>query len=104
MSCACEFEAKIQVQCALEVVSIIRSGEALEKKSDLLKHSGCIVGCLGAYTDTSDAPVPFGQLPEDLESCCNEVEALCTGEGAQANPILVAVLMKLVQLILSKYL
>jgi hypothetical protein len=90
----------------LEVVGIVRAGEALERKSELLKHIGCIVGCMGAFTDNADAPQPFGEvvLPDDLESCCNEVEAVCSGEGYAINPAVVALLLKLVELVLNKYL
>lgn len=105
MSCPCDFEPKIQINCALEVVAVIRSGEAMERKSELLKHIGCIVGCLGAYTDTADTPQPSGQgeLTDDLESCCNEVEAVLSSEAYALNPMVVALLLRLVELALNKY-
>lgn len=106
--CSCEFEPKINVQCGLAIVKIVRSGEALEQRAELLKHAGCLIGCLGAYLDDgSEEPRPFatsGQLPQELGVCCDEVEAALSGEGYAVNPLVVSLLLKLAELVIRKYL
>ena len=109
MSCACEFEPKIQVACGLELVNIIRSGEIVERKGEALMHAGCIVGCLGASLKGDDGEQVFGQAPnaapDDLESCCNELEAICGGTEPEVyglNPMVVALLLKLAELLLKR--
>lgn len=101
------FEPKIDLQCALDIVRIVRSGEAVEKRAKLLKHIGWLSGCLGAYMDDGDEQTPFatsGELPQDLEACCDEVEAQLSGEAYSVNPLVVSLVLKLVELVVRKYL
>lgn len=105
--CSCEFESKINVQCGLAIVRIVRSGEAIEKRAELLKHAGCLIGCLGAYLDGGEEQTPFataGELPQELEACCDEVEAQLSGEAYSVNPLVVSLLLKLAELVIRKYL
>ncbi len=107
----CEFEPKIQVDCALELFAIVRSGDLLERRGDALEHAGCALGSLGAYINQSSAPEPFGapaeySLPTDLDSCCNELESHLTAdvEGYGANPLVIALLTQLAKLVLARLL
>ncbi len=109
MDC-CVFEPKIEVECALEILRILRGGDAAKQKGDLLEHAGCLVGSLGAYLNSLDDPQLMGEaahdLPCNLDECCAEVEASLTGMQATAaiNPAVLALLLRLAELLIAKYL
>ncbi len=110
MDC-CEFEPKIQVECALEILRILRGGDAIQQKGDLLEHAGCLVGSLGAYLNSLDDPQLMGEaahdLPCNLDECCDEVEATLGSVGANEvgiSPAVVALLLRLAELLIAKYL
>lgn len=112
--CPCEFEAKIQVGCVVELVKIARSGDALSQKSEVLKHAGCVVGCLGAYVEQFESPRPSvgaAELPDTVEGCCDAIENAMpedtdgSEEGFRAiNPIVLALILKLIEKLIAKYL
>ena len=113
MDC-CVFEPKIQVECALEILRILRGGDAIKQKGDLLEHAGCLVGSLGAYLNSQDESHFVGvaavDLPCNLDECCDEVEASLTSldvgmVGSPAiSPAMIALLMRLAELLIAKYL
>ncbi len=115
MSCDCTFEPKINVDCALEILRIVRTGDLIAAKAELLQHAGCLIGCLGAYLDGQTEPHLFSAAPVDLpctlEECCDEIEASVDASdgtakfGAAAiSPAMVALLLKLAELLIAKFL
>lgn len=110
MACDCEFVGEIKVQCVLEIVRIIRSGDVLAARAELLQHVGCVIGSLGKYMEgTVDAmAVGAAGVPCSLEECADELERLCpsTEEASvmAINPALLALLLKLAELLIEKYL
>ncbi len=115
MSCDCTFEPKINVDCALEILRIVRSGDLIASKADLLKHAGCLIGCLGVYLDDQTEPHLFTSAPVDLpctlEECCDEIEdSIDVSDGpatfgaAAISPAMVALLLKLAELLIAKFL
>jgi len=121
MPCDCEFKPVIQVDCVLDIVRIIRGGTFLEERSQLLQDVGCVVGSLGKYLGDNTV----GTLesvdytpPSTLEDCADELErvvgekhALGTTHGHEesiksvaVNPQLLAILLKVIQLLIAKYL
>lgn len=107
MACDCEFEAKINIHCVMEVVGIVRGGELLTKRAEVLKHAGCTLGCLGAYMD--DEPAAFSDesdfdVPCTLEGCCDELEAQCGGDAPAMGPIVTLLIKQLIKLILEQIL
>jgi hypothetical protein len=105
MDC-CEFEPKIQVQCVLDLVSIVRNGGLVEQKATVLQHIGCIVGSLGSYIDTQDVPFASGtfDLPNNVDSLCDEIESQLTATGYAISPETWALIIKLAMFLLEKYL
>lgn len=113
MEC-CEFEPKIQVECALEILRILRGGDATNQKGDLLEHAGCLVGSLGAWLNSQTDPQLMGavahDLPCNLDECCDEVEASLSmqatadGEPRAISPAMMALLMRLAELLIAKFL
>ena len=109
MDC-CQFEPKIQVECALEILRILRGGDAIAQKGDLLEHAGCLIGGIGAYLNSLDEPHLMGESPNDLpcnlDECCDEVEASLGGmqasESRAISPAMLALLLRLAELLISK--
>lgn len=110
MTCPCAFEPKIQVSCVMEIITAIRSGDAIAKKGELLQHVGCVLGSLGAYIgpDSQLFAASGVALPCDIEEACNVVEIVLSSppeDGVMAiNPAVLALILKLVELLISKYL
>ena len=106
MAACCEFEPKIQVDCVLSILKIIRSGDLISGKAELLQHAGCVIGCLGKYVEGSPSVV-FGagvDLPETLEECSQEVEqSMSMSQGMTLSPATVALILRLVQLLLTQF-
>jgi len=110
MACACEFQPVIQVDCVLDILRIIRSGDVLSARAELLQHVGCVVGSLGKYLEgeasiAASAPCP---TPCTLEECADELERMLPSQEAASvvaiNPALLALLLKIAQLLIEKYL
>ena len=106
--CPCEFDPKIQVDCAIALIGMVRSGELAAKRGEALRHAGCILGSLGAYLAPDDEPTPFAasDLPCSLEKCCDEVEAVI-GDGVDVfalSPAMVALLVQLAKMALEAWL
>jgi len=110
MSCPCTFEAKIQVSCVMEIITAIRSGDVLSNKGELLQHVGCVLGSLGAYIgpDSQLFAAVAVDMPCTIEEACDECEAAVVGAGEDGlmaiNPAVLALILKLVELLISKYL
>jgi len=110
MSCHCTFEAKIQVSCVMEIITAIRSGDVLSNKGELLQHVGCVLGSLGAYIgpDSQLFAAVAVDMPCTIEEACDECEAAVVGAGEDGlmaiNPAVLALILKLVELLISKYL
>lgn len=108
MAC-CEFEAKIQVECVMDVVGIVRSGELMTKRADVLQHVGCIIGSLGAYLDDDNdeafASADAFDVPCTLEDCCDELEAQCGGDAMTApGPIVMMLIKQIIRLLIEQLL
>lgn len=108
MDC-CQFEAKIRIDCVMEIVGIVRGGELLTKRAEVLQHVGCTLGCLGKYMEGDEAEVFAStagyDVPCTLEDCCNEIEAQCgSGEAATFGPIVQILINQLIKLILEQIL
>lgn len=109
MACACEFQPVIQVDCVLDVLRIIRSGEVLAARAELLQHVGCLVGSLGKYLEgeVSIAVAAFDTFCS-LEECADELERMLPSQESATvlaiNPALLALLLKIAELLISKYL
>lgn len=118
MACPCTFEPVIQVDCVLELIKAVRSGNLLEEKAEILQHIGCTVGSLGKYLDTNDdddsesifthtsTPAPE---PATIEECCDQLETqmqLTQGVHGERkiSPETWALIFKLVEMILLKFL
>ena len=101
----CEFEPKIQIECVLELVGLVRNQQLIEKRGEALQHLGCVLGSLGAKIDES-GPIfaETATCEASLDVCCNELEAQLTGEGAQINPAVLAVIMQFISLLLKQLL
>ena len=108
MACACTFEPKLQIDCVMEIVRVVRKGDMLGNYPELLQHSGCILGSLGTYLDSDSVTMCANahDLPVSLEEAAAEVEASLVGATADAalNPALIALIMRLIELLISKYL
>ena len=111
MSCPCSFDPSLPVGCVMELVGIVRSGDLLSAKADVLKHAGCILGSLGAYIDQDTTPLTHADccdLPCTLEEAAQECEAaLAPVDGVATmaiNPAVLALILKFAQLLLEKYL
>ena len=106
MADCCEFEPKIQVDCVLSILKIIRSGDLIGGKAELLQHAGCIIGSLGKYIEGSPTIVVFGggvDLPETLEECAREVEqSMDRVEASFLSPAMVAMIVQLIRLVLAR--
>ena len=78
MSCPCSFDPSLPFGCVMELVGIVRSGNLLSAKADVLKHAGCILGSIGAYIDQDTTPLMHADccdLPCTLEEAAQECEA-----------------------------
>ena len=111
MSCPCTFDPSIPVGCVMELVGIVRSGDLLVAKADVLKHAGCILGSIGAYIDADTTPVMHADccdLPCTLEEAAQECEAaLAPVDGVVTmaiNPAVLALILKFAELLIAKYL
>lgn len=109
MACSCEFQPVIQVDCILDVLTIIRSGDLIGSRAQVLQHVGCVVGSLGKYLEGDLVTVSaLGALPCSLEECADELErSLPSAEEASTlalNPALIALLMRIAELLIQKYL
>lgn len=108
MACPCNFEPAIQVNCILDIVKIVRSGELISKKGEILEHAGCVVGSLGAYVGNESESV-FGDtvtvpVPATIEECCDQLEAqlqLTQAGARKLDPATWALILQLVRMALK---
>lgn len=114
MADCCKFEPKIQVDCVLSILGILRNGDILAAKAELLEHAGCLIGCLGAYLKKPISPEDFfaaapDDLPITLEECTRELESVFAVtrsddvHGMSLSPQVVAMILKLIELLLNKF-
>lgn len=107
--CKYDFEPKINVECTLEIIGIVRAGEIVSKRGEVLQHAGAIIGELGAFMSPEDEQ-PFAKtpLPEDDLLLCKEIEdaleAPEEGEPAQVNPLVWTLVIELIKRVLNKVL
>ena len=109
MACACEFQPVIRVDCVLEILRIIRSGDVLPARAELLQHVGCVLGSLGKYLEGDVSIAATGcETPCTLEECADELERMLPSQEAASvvaiNPALLALLLKIAELLIKKYL
>jgi len=115
MSCPCTFEPAVQVDCLFEVFRIVRSGGLVDQKAEVLQHVGCVLGSLGSYLGgepdllTSQPEAPPAPAPATLEECVDQLETQMTavqglGRERAISPATWALILKLIELILTKFL
>lgn len=106
-----EFEARVPIECVKHVIDIIRSGNMMSRKGELLEHCGAILGELGALLksfeeDGPDGPFASVALSEDqditLSLLMEDIEDEIEGEGFKMNPLVVALIVKLIELALKR--
>lgn len=115
MSCECNFEPKVPIACAQDLIALVKAGDY--GKGQVLQHAGCILGQSGALIaklrgDDDSAPIFSGMVPETpdtIEGCIEKLEIEmdavdADSDAMQANPVLTALLMKLVELAIKKLL
>lgn len=105
----CKFEPKIQVECIVDVIKIVREGQLLPKRAEVLQHVGCVLGSFGAYLDGGDSPSVFTGTVEacNIEECCDMIEAELesVADGAYGvNPLLIILIQQLIKLLLDRVL
>ena len=120
-TCPCEFQPKVQVDCAFALVEIVRSGDLLGRRGEAMQHIGCIVGCLGSYMgsgldegrSTLSSAEGSSELPETVEACCAAIEAeqsrtesteLPEDKAFGVSPILIMLIARLAKLLLEQML
>lgn len=100
-----EFKPRIPVECVRHVIAIVRSGDVGSQKGELLQHCGAILGELGALVETfeSDVDGPFASV-DNLGELIADIEDQINYDTVQMNPMLVALIVKLVEFALDKWL
>ena len=105
------FEPGLEVDCIREIVSLVSSGEAIQRNVELIDHVTWSIGRLNAFRGESEAPddeTPvFGATgcPENVEDCCTQILAALPEDDAMTgfNPAqvaqLIALLMQLWKLV-----
>ena len=110
------FEARIPVDCVMDAVAVVRSGELMTRKGELLTHIGAVAGELGAFIHKYEHPDVFAQvsnLPETLEECVAEWEKLAeedkqvlasmkAGEEVANSVYWIALAIKLIRLLIDE--
>jgi len=107
MACETHFDPGLEWGCIKELIGIVRAGEIRTRAIESIKIASWIVGCaLDQFDDRT--PVLFGaaEAPSTLDGCCawllaSEPES---GQVMALNPVIVAVLMRLVELLLRELL
>ena len=113
MSCPCTFEPSIQVNCVLELIGLVRSGDLVSQRAEALKHVGCILGSLGEYLGGDVTPVMRSDAAEPctLEEAADQLEAalsvMKSDEAGKINPdnlaLLLNFMMQLLPLLLPLF-
>ncbi len=108
MSCECNFEAKIPVDCVRELIGMVRNGSVVLNKSRALQVAGTILGQIGGVLGTVQTPI-FGDVdaPSNLEACCEAVaDQMPEGEvtGFGSNPSVAMLVAKLIEYVLKEIL
>ena len=82
--------------CLADVINIVRSGDVVEKKFEVVQHACWFIGCAAAQLDPQ--PEVFAELPETLtvEECCDLLEENIPQEGSEAiNPMAIWFMIRL---------
>jgi hypothetical protein len=117
MACDCTFEPVIKVNCVLDLIGLVRTGDLVPNRAAILQHVGCITGSLGKYMEGStDSVQSLPATSDDLTNCIDDLEFLVlpaiTGttldqspsDTVAINPALLALLLKIAELLIKKYL
>jgi len=101
----------------MDVIAILRAGEIVSKRGDVLEHVGCIVGCLGSYMKSGlnegVTLATSSELPQTVEACCDAIEAeqsrtesteLPEDKAFGVSPIMFVLIARLVKLLLEEML
>jgi len=102
-----EFQARIPVKYAMELVALVRSGQLTSRKGEAVELAGAVLGEAGSLLCSFENPV-FSDAPCTLESCCDALEAELESlpeEGVAAmNPLIMALLVQLIKKLLEELL
>lgn len=110
--CPCVFQPAIQLDCIMELISIVRSGELLSRKADVLVHIGCLSGSFGEYVRGTDVVSTQSlQLPLTLEDTCNALQSHIKAFNdplvvvpSSISPMFTALIIQLIKLVIDRYL
>ena len=90
------FEPGFHFDCLADLIKIVRNGEVIEKKFEVVQHACWFVGCAAAQLGPE--PEIFSDLPENLsvEECCDLLEENIPQEGSEAiNPMAIWFMIRL---------
>lgn len=103
-NCAFNFPAEIPWGCGTDLFASYKAGTLLTNKSTSTQTAAQALGQVGAMM--KDAPVAFGaaDVPQDLDTCIARLERARDPSIMMANPLLLAIFMKALQLLIDKLL
>lgn len=107
--CTFNFTAEVPWGCATELFSSYRAGKLLEDKSTNIQTVAQALGQVGAMLRDSPQTFASSEIPQDLESCIARVEEAAHSQSHSphamaANPLLLAIFLKALQLLMEKLL
>ena len=113
MTCPCEFPERPPMECIWEVFRIIRSGDVIGERNNLMRHVACITGGLANALAASTVKPIFGNADASLtiNDVCDKLEAhlnanmgadghIAAVESVTLDPVVVNLLIQLLQMAL----
>lgn len=105
-ACDGKFAAEIPFDCIMEAIGIVRGGEIIAKKFELIRHLSWAAGCTAELLESRNVQASFGydaaaQL--NRSQCCDKLEAMAPAEGGEYGAIdwaaVLALVLRLIELI-----
>lgn len=95
----------LPVEKILALFVLVRSGDLIDRRAEAIGLLGEILSALSLCMGGSDPIVSNSVMPDTLEACMDQADILMSEPTTQAiNPALLALLLKIAELLIKKYL